>query len=94
MSVYDERMRHMNGNFTTRGRYRTTECILTLTRVSSIHANVTHILARTHTSTQYSYISLILHQAERTTTGKSMLRNQHARATVSKVLYYTITHII
>ena len=80
--------------FTTRSRYRTAECILTLTCVSIIRANVTHILARTHTPTQYSYISLLLHQAERTTTGNSMPKNQHARATVSQALCYTITHII
>ena len=29
-------------------------------------------------STKYSYVSLPLHQAERTTTGNSMLRKQHA----------------
>ena len=84
----------MKGNFLTKGRYRTAECILTWTRVSTIRANVSHILARTHTPTQYSYVFLLLHQAERTTTGDSMLRNHHARATVSQALYYTITHII
>ena len=56
--------------FTTRSRYRAAECTLTLTCVSIIRANVTHILARTHTATQYSYISLLLHQAGRSTTGK------------------------
>ena len=79
---------------TTRGRYRTAECILTLTCVSTIRANVTHILARIHTPTQYSYISLLLHQAERNSNGNSMLRNRHARATASQALYHTVTHII
>ena len=48
--------------FTTKARYRTAECILTWTRVSTIRANVTNILARTHTPTQYSYVSLLLHK--------------------------------
>ena len=77
----------------TRDRYRTAECVLTLTCVSTIRANVTHILARTHTPTQYSYISLLLHQAKRTTIGNSMPRNQHARTIVSQALCYANTHI-
>ena len=77
----------------TRGRYRTAECILTLICVSTIRANVTPILARTHTPTQYSYISLLAHQAEHTTSGNTMIRNQHAKTTVSQALCYTITEI-
>ena len=41
----------MKGNFfTTKGRYRTAECILTWTRVSTIRANVTHAEPLTFTS--------------------------------------------
>ena len=83
-----------NAIFTTRGRYRAAECVFTLTCVSIIRANVTHILACTHTPAQYRYISLLSHQAERITTVYSMLRNQHARATASQALCYNITHII
>ena len=67
------------------------ERILTLTCESVIRANVTRILARAHTPTQYSYIHLLLHQAERTTTGNRMLRNQHAKAMrqPGALLYYS-----
>ena len=95
MSTYDAKMGHMKRIFfTTRGRYRAAECILTLTCVSIIRANVTHIFACTHTPTQYRYISLLSQQAERITTVYSMLRNQYARATASQALCYNITHII
>ena len=41
----------MKGNFfTTKGRYRTAECILIWTRVSTIRANVTHAEPLTFTS--------------------------------------------
>ena len=88
MSTYDAKMRQLKRNFNNkRPIYGAAECILTLTCVNSIRANVTH------TPTQYSYISLLLHQAECTTTVKSMVRNQHARATVSQALCYIISHI-
>ena len=38
----------------------------------------THSRIRTHTPNQYNYVSLPLHQPERTTTGNSMLGKQHA----------------
>ena len=90
MSTYDAKMGHMKRNLTTRGRYRAAECILTLTCVSIIRANVTHILACTHTPSKYRYISLLSQQAERITTVYSMLRNQYARATASQALCYNI----
>ena len=80
MPIYDFLNEAIETHLLTRGRYRTVERILTLTCVSIIRANVTRILERAHTPTQYSYIYFLLHQAERTTTGNSILRNQHAKA--------------
>ena len=91
---YDATIRHMKGNFynkrpiSHRGMYLNMD-----TRKHHSRECLTH--SRTHAYTHSIQLCfLLLHQAERTNTGDSMLRNQHARATVSQALYYTITHII
>ena len=50
-----------------RSRYHTTECIITSICIRTIRTNFIHIFALTHTPTQHSYVSLPLHQVERTT---------------------------
>ena len=63
---------HLTRNFYNKRPLSPAECILRLLSVSTIRANATLIHARTHTPTQYSYIYLLLHQTERTTTGQAL----------------------
>ena len=93
MSKYDAKIRHMKRHL-YKGRDRTAEAILTLISISTNRANVTHILARKHTPTQYSWFSVcryINHNAL-ISTGNSMLRKQHANATVVQALCCSVSH--
>ena len=77
-----------------RGRYRTAETIITLISISTNRANVTHILERKHTPTQYSWFSVchyINHNAL-ISTGNRMLREQHANATAGQALCFSVSH--
>ena len=78
MSQYNANIEHMKRNLYKR---------LTLHRGMYLNIDIskhnprecnTHSRIRTHTTTQYSYISLQIHKAGRTITGKSMLMKQHA----------------
>ena len=77
-----------------RGRDRTAETILTLVSISTNRANVTHILARKHTPTQYSWLSACHYTNHNAliSTGNSMLREQHANATVGQALCCSVSH--
>ena len=79
-----------------RGRDPTAETISTLVCITTIRANVTHILARKHTPTQYSWF-FARHYTNHNTpisTGNIMLRKQHAKAkaTVGQALCCCVNH--
>ena len=77
-----------------RGRDRTAETNLTLVSISTNRANVTHILARKQTPTQYSWFSVCHYTKHNAliSTGNSMLREQHANATVGQALCCSVSH--
>jgi hypothetical protein len=77
-----------------RGRDRTTEIILRLVSISTNRANVTHTLARKQTPTQYSWFSVCHYTNHNAliSTGNSMLKEQHANATVGQTLCCSVSH--
>ena len=93
MSKYDAKIRHMERNLykgprSHRGNF------LTFVSISTNRANVTHILARKQTPTQYSWFSVYHYTNHNAliSTGNSMLREQHANATVGQALCCSVSH--
>ena len=78
MSHYDAKIMHMKRNlYKTPRLHREVYLNIGIRKHHPRDCN-THFRIRTHTPTQYCYVPLQLHQAERTTTGNSILRKQYA----------------
>ena len=78
MSQYHATIRHMKRNLSKRPRIH--RGLYLKIDIRKHHPRECNTLSRirTHTPNQHNYVSLPLHQPERTTTGNSMLRKQHA----------------